>query len=310
MQVNPQTTLMWVVIVTYNSADTIAECLTSVLESSLGVHVIVVDNGSTDDTIARLRLFQSEVSIIESGVNGGYAAGCNLGLKIALQRGAEYIAILNPDTTVAPDALTAMVNHSLTHGHHVVSPLVVDYKSGLISYAGASFDLARRDFSHHGFGQENVGQFSLITETGRLHGGAVLVSGDALTKSGFMDETYFLYWEDTEWNRRFRNHGFQIGLAAEAIVRHHGGHSTGGSGSPFYEYYYLRNKLRFLHTGNVGSPIELVLHEFPAVLRTVASSIRRRGVGTGLRVARAEAWAIADFLRGRHGRRPGLSPRS
>ena len=89
--------------------DTIA-CLDSLASLDYtNYHLQVVDNGSTDNSVACIRAAHPEVSIIETGRNLGFSGGCNVGVRRALEEGADYIWLLNNDTTVDPQALSAMV---------------------------------------------------------------------------------------------------------------------------------------------------------------------------------------------------------
>ena len=89
--------------------DTIA-CLDSLVSQDYNDYrVLVVDNGSTDDSVARIRAAHPEIPIMETGRNLGFSGGCNVGVRRALEDGADYVWLLNNDTTVDPQALSAMV---------------------------------------------------------------------------------------------------------------------------------------------------------------------------------------------------------
>jgi len=99
-----------IIVLNWNSAHDTAECLESLRKLNYPAHeIIIVDNGSTDDSELVLREEYSDIKFIQTGVNLGYAGGNNVGIKYALAHGAELIWILNNDTVVDPDSLREMV---------------------------------------------------------------------------------------------------------------------------------------------------------------------------------------------------------
>src|SRR5947199_350495 len=94
-------------------ADTI-ECVNALKECIYPqLSLIIVDNGSTDDSLARIRSAHPKVLLLESGKNLGFAGGNNIGIRYALAHGADYVWLLNNDTTPAPDAVAALVAKAL-----------------------------------------------------------------------------------------------------------------------------------------------------------------------------------------------------
>ncbi len=111
MQEKPASPVVYVILLNWHGwRDTIV-CLDSMAKIDYqNAHTLVVDNGSTDDSVARIHDAHPEVSIIETGRNLGFSGGCNVGVRRALEEGADYIWLLNNDTTVDPQALSAMVS--------------------------------------------------------------------------------------------------------------------------------------------------------------------------------------------------------
>src|ERR1700730_5371151 len=87
-----------VVVLNWNGADDTLACLASLRESTLACHAIVVDNGSTDDSLARIEASGLADVVIPAGTNLGYAGGNNLGLRRALDRGFAHVAVLHKHT--------------------------------------------------------------------------------------------------------------------------------------------------------------------------------------------------------------------
>src|SRR5882762_1861997 len=104
---------VYVLVLNWNNWRNTNECLASLRGLDYEDYtVLALDNGSTDDSLQRIRERFPEVEIMELGENLGYAKGNNMGIRAALERGAEYVWILNNDTTVDPKALVAMVERA------------------------------------------------------------------------------------------------------------------------------------------------------------------------------------------------------
>ncbi|MCX6022275.1 MAG: glycosyltransferase family 2 protein, partial [Chloroflexi bacterium] len=98
------------VVLAWNGRDDTLECLKSLAAVSYPrLEVVVVDNGSSDDTVRAVRESYPAVQLIENGKNLGYAGGNNVGILYALDRGADYVMLLNNDTVVHPDFLDVML---------------------------------------------------------------------------------------------------------------------------------------------------------------------------------------------------------
>ena len=101
---------IWVVIVNYHSQHLVIKCIDSLKEySSNNLNFVVVDNSEQPDT-SELVSFHQDVVIERPVANGGFAAGCNLGMKCALARDADYVLLINPDTYVTEDIITPLIN--------------------------------------------------------------------------------------------------------------------------------------------------------------------------------------------------------
>ena len=121
-----------------------------------------------------------------------------------------------------------------------------------------------------------------------------------------MNEAFFLYWEEAEWALRFRANGFDVAVDPSAEALHESGHSTGGPGSPIFEYYMARNLLLLVRGGRDTGKIASLFLAAGFLLRRILESARRRDPA----LACATTWwilvGIVDFLRGRTGMRVSL----
>ena len=201
-----------VVVVSFNSASVIRECLTSI---SLKLPIILVDNGSTDHTVEEARLARPDAKIIKNGVNMGYGIANNVGLA---QVDTEYGMILNPDTVVIEDCIDRLVSVlERSPEAACAAPLLksVDGKSEI-------YVMGPRETHHTRWQIEPEGDIC----TWFLMGAAVVWRMSAWRKIGGFDENFFLYNEDADLCLRTSRMGYAHILTPEAKVIHLGGQGT------------------------------------------------------------------------------------
>jgi GT2 family glycosyltransferase len=266
------------------------------LDSLQGIDTVVVDNGSGDGSADAVAEQFPEVELVRAGVNLGFAAGNNVGIRRALDRGAEWVLLVNNDAIVGPGLLDALAEAAAARPDAgVLACKVLFAGSERLWYAGAGFDPYLGRSRHQGFG--NADAPGALGDTARATGAAMAVSRAAIEAAGLLDEELFLYAEDLEWSLRIREAGFAVVYVPAARVRHRVSAAAGGAGSPTTSYYETRNMLavverhRPLPRGLTGLRRALV------VAPRVLSAARRP----------ASAWAALrgwrDYRRGRMGRR-------
>src|ERR1017187_6066317 len=143
-----QQPLVLIVVLNWNDPDETISAVESIFQMDYAnFRVLVIDNGSTDDSVERLRgLVGERVELVEVAVNTGYTGGCNLGFKRALEMGADYAWLLNNDTTADTHALSSVV--ALAESDErigLVSPLIARLGSREVVMAGAWWDKDARD---------------------------------------------------------------------------------------------------------------------------------------------------------------------
>jgi GT2 family glycosyltransferase len=282
------------VVLSWNGREDTLACLRS-LEGE-GVDVIVVDNASEDGSAEAV----FGVELIRNERNLGYAGGMNVGLRAALERGADAVLLLNNDVEVEPGAVATLARSAQSVG--AACPLITfagDPEQ--VWYAGASFD-PRRGYNgrHRGF-RESAERFTETVVTDRACGAAMLLPRRALELIGELDEQLFAYQEDTDWSLRARAAGLPVIVEPAARVRHKVSAATGGEGSPTALYYSVRNTLavceRHAPLGRLGTWRRRAV--------VVAAFTGQALLGHG-RVARLhgvwDGWR--DFRAGRFGARP------
>lgn len=229
-----------IVVLNWNGGDDTIACLNSLAGLDYSdFSVVVVDNGSEDDSVARIRAANPQVRMIETGKNLGFGGGCNVGMRAAIADGADYVWLINSDATVATDALTALV--------HAAEQ---DERIGAVG--SVIFDQGRRDrIQLWGGGKVNlwVGSSRHRRTPGRvdfISGASALIRTQALNEVGLFDEaSFFMYWEDTDLGFRLRKNGWELAVAENSRVWHEESSSL-GRGSPKLIEYFTRSGVAFL----------------------------------------------------------------
>jgi len=228
--------------------------------------IIVVDNGSTDDSVPAVRAAHPGVRIVETGANLGFAAGNNVGIRAALALAPEYLWFLNNDTEVLPDALEGLLAVARTDPRlgAVGSTLIEDATpTGTSECAGGSVSLWSGLARHH----------ATCPPADALHylrGASLLVRGEALEAIGPFDPGYFMYWEDTDLCFRLRAAGWGLAVAAGSRVRH--GTGSLGFGSPAWDYHFTASSRRFFLRHAPVPPV-------PTFVSTTGRLLRRAMAG-------------------------------
>lgn len=207
-----------VIIVNYNAAKLIGACLDSVLsQRGVSYEIILVDNASTDDSLAVLSPYQSHICLIKSPKNIGFGRGNNLGLAEAK---GEYCFFLNPDAIfTTPNNLAQMCFYMREHptvglsGTRIVDTADKDQHAlPRVRYPGQQY--TSLNFS------------ALPGKIAWVVGASMMVSQKAYQATQGFHPDFFLYGEETEWCFRLRQAGFEIGYNAEVTVQHIGGQSS------------------------------------------------------------------------------------
>lgn len=236
-----------IVVLNWNGKDDTLTCLESVSQIDYpNFQVVVVDNGSNDDSVPAIRQAFPEVHLIETGKNLGYAGGNNVGMRYALERGADYVFVLNNDTTVAPDVLRHLMAEAEKHPEVAALGPVIYYmdRPKVIWTAG---EILGEDLSCVHLQQEDT-ETTLDKEgytVDWVTGAALLVRSSVLASIGLFDERYFLVFEESDWCFRARKYGYTCRIVPKAKVWHRVGASFSGESSPLRAYFSARNGLLF-----------------------------------------------------------------
>ncbi len=218
------------VILTYNTRDLVVRCLERLYEQafSWGWQVIVVDNGSTDDTIAVLSEKFPSATLIRSEKNLGFAGGMNLGLRVAIGR---VIVLMNSDVLASAETLKAAAEALLSREQAgALSPLLrmPDGRPQPFAFGKDQspwYLLARGLKALLGLGPMHRWDVRQPIEVDWISGACMLVRQEVVEQIGLLDKRFFLYFEDNDWCLRMRKAGWRVFYDPRFEVIHLGGAS-------------------------------------------------------------------------------------
>lgn len=297
--------LVYIVVLNWNGREDTLACLRSLepvwSERTKGV---VVDNGSTDGTPDAIRAAFAAVEVLETGRNLGFTGGNNVGLRFALDSGADYVLLLNNDTVVDPLFVREMLKVAARSEEiGFVSPKIYFLDPpDLLWFAGARFSTRTGYGRVIGYGEPDRGQYDDVRPIDRPCGCAVLVSRRLCREAGLMEDKLFLYVDEVEWMLRGRKHGFKACYAPKAKVWHKVSASVGRESHPDAFYYGVRNTLYALNThARCGTGILRYFRELSVISVHLAALLLSSAPKLdGLRAIRQ---GLRDYRRGTFGRR-------
>ena len=254
---------VFVSIINFNGTSNTLECLLSldkINSKNFKISVVVIDNASIEKFEIRNSKFEIDVKIIRSEKNLGFSGGQNIGVRYALDNGADYILILNNDTIVDKNLIEELLNAAEEDKDIGIAAPKIYFASGfefhkdrysksdlgkVFWYAGGEMDWENVIGFHRGVDEVDNGQFEKVEKTNFASGCCMLVKREVFEKVGFFDEKFFLYYEDSDLCERIRRSGYSIMYSPKAILWHKNAGSAGGSGSSLQDYYITRNRMLF-----------------------------------------------------------------
>jgi GT2 family glycosyltransferase len=264
--------------------------------------MILLDNHSTDGSAEAIREEYPGAQIVKLEQNLGYAGNNNVGIKLALEQGADWVFVLNEDITLDKECLAKLVEMGESDPKiGIVGPLVYHHNEpDVIQSAGGMLGKNWQSI-HIGKNEKDEGQYCEPRPVEWISGCAILVRRAAIEQAGMLDKDYFIYWEETEWCIRTGQAGWKIYNVPRAKIWHKGVQRDYDP-KPSFLYYGTRNHLVTLakHKAPVGAKI----YTWIQILRTLVSwSVKPKW--RNKRAHRDAMWAgVLDYLR----HRPGVMP--
>jgi len=245
-----------IVILNWNGCDDTIECLESLKKIDYSNYdVIIVDNASSGDDVAVLHArFGDYIHSIVNERNEGFAGGCNIGMRYALERGADYILLLNNDTVVDAGFLTEMVRVAEGDSKIGITGCKIYYYSqpGLLQSVGGKVNWWLGITTMCGRDEEDKGQYDDLLERDFVFGTALLLKRSVINKIGLLDASFFFECEDIDYCTRAKRAGCKIKYVPASKIWHKYGASSSklprfsetrtivksNRGIANYKYYY------------------------------------------------------------------------
>lgn len=263
--------------------------------------ILILDNASVDGSVQAIKTAFPKVEIFELEENLGYAGNNNVGIKIAIDKGAEWVFVLNEDTILAPECLSSLIDVGERETdigivgpmvYHYDEPEVIQSAGGKIGPDWSAWHLAQNDVDH--------GQYKVSHEVDWISGCAIMVRREVIDEIGMLDERFFYYWEETEWCLRAKKSGWKIVQVPQAKLWHKGVQQD-YEPSASVTYYNTRNRLLMLSKHQ--APVHARLVAWEQIARTMVSWSIKPKWRTKHEHRNAILHGALDFLRGRWGNR-------
>jgi hypothetical protein len=233
-------------VLNWNGREDTLECLNSIQRVRYrNLHVIAVDNGSTDGSAEAIRAAFPSIDLIVNAANLGFAEGNNIGIRRALVQGAEFVLLLNNDTTVDPDLISELVaGAALNPRAGVLGPKIYYYSVPTrIWSAGGKWNETTMRFEQIGDGEEDSGQHETTCQTEFVVGCAMFIRSNVFRQVGLLEPKFFLNYEEIDFCARVRKAGLENLYVPKARLWHKVAASFGGETSPLKSYFNVRNRL-------------------------------------------------------------------
>jgi GT2 family glycosyltransferase len=275
--------LVFVITLNWNRRDDSLACLESLCRLTYpNVHLLFVDNGSTDGSPQLVAQRFPQVELILNPTNLGFAGGFNVGLRRALQAGADFAFILNNDTMVEPEILGPLVAAAEQPDVGITAPAIFYASAPQVVWStGGGRSRWTLDMTgDHGRNE----MITDITDREFLSGCAMLLKRAALEQVGLFDERFFVYYEDSDYCLRTRQAGFRLLVVPQARMWHRVSTSSNGTDSPEERYWAGRSSVQFYRKHARGAQwLFVVPWRLGSTIKTIV-----RLVSTGRNAA---AWA-------------------
>ena len=267
---------VYVVLVNYKGyQDTIRAVESLIANDYPNYQIIVVDNDSQDDSLLKIsswatsqnihnQIFNqnnniennNKLTLIQSNSNGGFAKGNNIAINHIIKwNDYRYIWLLNNDTQSAPNTISSLVYRARELKSQNIgilgTPIIIDNQRDRLQSIGGGkiegFFKHINEFERHQK-IDVIDKYKIYKKDrfNMINGASFFITRKVIEDVGLLDESYFMYAEETDYCLEVYNRGFSMDIASDTYIYHKGSASVGSSYAPFVDYYFTRNSIRLI----------------------------------------------------------------
>lgn len=247
------------VTVLFNSNEVLEGFIKSLsIQSFQDYHLYLIDNTPSDESDKYLNDLLEKYAIknyshIKNDSNVGVAKGNNQGIELSRKSGTTYTLLLNNDIEFEQaDFLLQMYERAQRENEMMIIPKIYFWDNRKIWMAGGRFSTLRGITFHEGEGEDDSEKYCQDKYFDYAPTCFMLINNKLFDEIGVMDESYFVYFDDTDFIYRAYKKGYNILMMHSLHVLHKVSSSTGGSESPFTIYYGTRNRIYFIRKNFKG----------------------------------------------------------
>lgn len=239
-----------IVTVLYNSATVLEDFFRTLdIQTYKNFILYIVDNKSPDTSLAVSKKLAKSVSFetkfIENDDNLGVAAGNNVGIYAALKDDCDYILLSNNDVILNEKTIETLLNGTEENKADLSVPKIYIWKTNRLWCAGGDFNKRKAQTQHFGYDKEDDGSYDETKQVNYAPTCFMLINKSVFEKVGYMDEKYFVYYDDTDFIYRTQKQGLKLYYIPSSTLIHKESVSTGKK-SDFFYHYMFRNRLYFV----------------------------------------------------------------
>ena len=211
---------VYTIVVTYNGTKWIEKCFSSLVNSSIPIKILVIDNSSSDGTPGNIRKNFSDVEVIEIGENLGFGKANNIGLKRAINDKADYAFLLNQDAWVEPETIEQLIKaHKNQPEYSIVSPIHLNAKGDALDYSFSRYISPEncKGLYSDVFLKKNIDQ---IYKVSFVNAAGWLMTNECIKNIGGFNPSFYHYGEDSNYLQRLSYFGFKLGVYPKSCIFH------------------------------------------------------------------------------------------